>query len=65
MRLNFAYSPQRNKVLTHLCMLLLDVSLEPLERVRRLVVNLTPFPEAEEQVLAAIFSQVAIFDVKR
>lgn len=45
-------------------MLLLDVSLEPLERVGRLVVDLTALPETEEQVLAATLRQVAVVDVK-
>ena len=35
-------------IICHLCMLLLDVSLEPLERVGRLVVDLTALPETEE-----------------
>lgn len=45
-------------------MLLLDVSLEPLKRVGRLVVDLTALPETEEQVLTATLSQVAVVDVK-
>ena len=46
-------------------MFLFDVSLQPLERVRRFVVDLTSFPETEEQVLTATFSQVAIVHVER
>ena len=46
-------------------MFLLDVSLQPLKRVRRFVVDLTAFPETEEQVLTATFSQVAIVYVER
>ena len=46
-------------------MFFFDVSLEPLERVGRLVVDFTSLPETKEQVLAATLGQVAIVDVKR
>ena len=50
---------------TYLCMLLFDVSFEPLERVRRFIVDLATFPEAEKQVLTATLSKVTVIDMKR
>ena len=56
---------QKNTVSNmYLCMFLFDVSLEPLEGVRRFVVDLASLPETEEQVLTATLGEVTVIDVK-